>query len=128
MNLLDRKASSSEFLREDDSDIQSRQFILYILAMSNPRSLAKLMSHPACVGRTCDLMLMRFDELVLHDGHAMFLNPEVDAEVEQKKLPIEVRIPDRKIFYTHDASNWIQANWPDFDLEYQHPVTWRAGK
>lgn len=26
----------------------------------------------------------------------------------------------------HDATAWIQQNWPDFDLESNHLVTWRG--
>lgn len=32
--------------------------------------------------------------------------------------------PARRFHTLHDASAWIAHNWPDFDLEAAHPVTW----
>lgn len=40
-----------------------------------------------------------------------------DWKVEKKKV-------DKRNL--HDAATWIQQNWPDFDLETNHPVTWRG--
>ncbi len=34
--------------------------------------------------------------------------------------------PPRRFHTVHDAAVWIQQNWPDFDLEATHPVTWRG--
>jgi hypothetical protein len=34
----------------------------------------------------------------------------------------------RRFHNLHDAAAWIQQNWPDFDLETNHPVTWRSQK
>ncbi|MEZ6062048.1 MAG: hypothetical protein R3C19_17035 [Planctomycetaceae bacterium] len=32
--------------------------------------------------------------------------------------------PPRVFHSVHDAAAWIEENWPDFDLEATHPVTW----
>jgi hypothetical protein len=92
------------------------------VVMSSPRSLAKLLSHPACVAGQRDVLLTRFEELVLHDGKPVFLKPE-GADGEQ---PADEQPPPRRFHNLHDAAAWIQQNWPDFDLETNCPVTWRG--
>ena len=41
----------------------------------------------------------------------------------------DLRLPlaQRRFHNLHDAAAWIELNWPDFDLETNHPLTWRAG-
>jgi len=69
-------------------------------------------------------MLQRFEELLFHDGQAVFLKP--DSKVESAK-DIEQPAPPQRVFHNlHDAAAWIQKNWPDFDLEANHAVIWRG--
>jgi serine/threonine protein kinase len=93
-------------------------------SISSPRSLAKLLSHPACVGDQRESLLKRFEELVFYDGKPVFLKPE-GADGEQ---PAHEQRPPRRFHNLHDAAAWIQQNWPDFDLETNYPVTWRGSR
>ncbi len=116
-------------------------------AMINARSMGQLMQHPACIGEPRAWMLQRFEELVFYDGNSVFLNlPEEDCErqgqdenpssaipaanenehggLTPNRSPAEP--PPRRFHTVHDAAAWIQQNWPDFDLEATHPVTWRG--
>jgi hypothetical protein len=34
--------------------------------------------------------------------------------------------PPRRFHNIYDAAKWIEQNWPDFDLESNHPITWRG--
>jgi hypothetical protein len=85
--------------------------------------LAKLLSHPACVGEQREPLLKRFEELVLYDGKPVFLKPEA-TEGKKRKKPAGDQLPPRRFHNLHDAAAWIQQNWPDFDLETNCPVTW----
>ena len=40
----------------------------------------------------------------------------------------DLRLPlaQRQFHNLHDAAAWIEQNWPDFDLETNHPMTWRT--
>ena len=86
------------------------------MAMTNERSLASLLQHPATTGEPREFLLQRFEELVFHDGkHVLLPLPNEDGEP-----------PTRRFHNLHDAAGWIQQNWPDFDLEATHPVIWRG--
>jgi hypothetical protein len=93
-------------------------------SISSPRSLAKLLSHPACVADQRDVLLKRFEELALHDGKPAFLKPDA---TDGKKPAGDPPRP-RRFHNLHDAAEWIQENWPDFDLETNCPVTWRGSR
>jgi hypothetical protein len=91
-------------------------------AISSPRSLASLLSHPACVGTQRDALLRRFEELVLYGGKPVFSN----QESADGKQPAPDQAPQRRFHNLRDAAAWIQNNWPDFDLETNCPATWRG--
>ena len=91
-------------------------------SMSSPLSLAKLLSHPACVGEQRDVLLKRFEELIFYDGKPVFLKPDA---ADGKKAAAD-HFPPRRFHNLHDAADWIQKNWPNFDLETNCPVTWRG--
>jgi|GEM_PF-5359501 len=64
----------------------------------------------------------------IEDG-AVFLTPGSrggDGEKTRGAGAAPLAGVERRFDNIHDAAEWIQVNWPDFDLEYQHPVTWRA--
>jgi serine/threonine protein kinase len=88
-------------------------------AMSSPRDLGKLLSHPACVGKPRECLLQRFEELVCHAGKPVFLHPGAG----DGKKPASDQLSPRRFHNLHDAADWIQKNWPDFDLEASCPVT-----
>ncbi len=90
--------------------------------ISNPRSLAKLLSHPGCVGPLRQVMVLRFEELVLHGGQPVLSQ----VENQDGEPPTRGSVPQRQFHNLHDAGAWIEKNWPDFDLETNHPVTWRG--
>ena len=89
---------------------------------SNPRSLAKLLSHPGCVGTLRQVMLSQFEELALHGGQPVLSQ----AGKQDGEPPTPGSMPQRQFHNLHEAAAWIQSNWPDFDLETNHPVNWRA--
>ena len=92
---------------------------------SRTKSFATLLSHPGCVGELREWMLPRFEELVLHEGRAVFLRPEVGfEEPADATQPENIPLPPRRFHNLHEAAAWIEQNWPDFDLETNHPVTW----
>jgi serine/threonine protein kinase len=107
-----------------DSDVLEtpERFVRYI---SSPRSLAKLLSHPGCVGSRREALLQRFDELVFYDGRPVFLKPE---KSEETPVASQDPMPPRRFHNLHDAVAWIQQNWPDFDLEMNCPATWRGSR
>ncbi|HXY37297.1 MAG TPA: serine/threonine-protein kinase, partial [Planctomycetaceae bacterium] len=69
--------------------------IVVARSISSPRSLAKLLSHPACVAAEQDSLLKRFEELVLYDGKPVFLKR--DAADGHK--PADEQLPPRR-FHT----------------------------
>ena len=81
------------------------------------------MSHPFCFGDSGSYVLQRFEELVLHEGRHVFLPLDEDAPADAL-----CPTPARQFHTVHDAAAWIQKNWPDFDLETNHPVTWRPSR
>jgi hypothetical protein len=91
-------------------------------AISSPRSLARLLSHPACVGDQREALLQRFEELVFYAGKPVFSKAETDDEEQ----PAADHAPERRFHNLHDVAAWIQNNWPDFDLETNCPATWRG--
>jgi hypothetical protein len=93
-----------------------------VRSMISPRSLAKLLSHPACVGEQRDALLKRFEELVFYDGKPVFLK----ADNPEAQQPTQDQGPPRRFHNLHDAAAWIQQNWPDFDLETNYLATWRS--
>jgi serine/threonine protein kinase len=93
--------------------------------ISSPRSLAKLLSHPACVGEARDSLLRRFEELVLYDGKPVLWKP---YRLNDEEKPAAGPQPSRRFQILQQAAAWIQQNWPDFDLETTCPVTWRDSR
>ncbi len=107
-------------------------------SITSQRSLAKLLSHPACVGESRESLLTRFEELVFYDGKPVFLtirsandSSNMLAKMRSKtesaegKQPAHEQPPPRRFHNLHDAAVWIHRNWPDFDLEASCPATWR---
>jgi len=101
------------------------------IAMSNSRSIAKLLSHPGCIGEARECLLKRFEELIFHEGRHVFLVPEnsdsdSDKSATQVVTSLKPETHARRFHTIYDAADWIKNNWPDFDLEATHPVTWRG--
>lgn len=67
----------------------------------------------------------------------MITKPEGEEGADGAKTPetvaarparnADVATPERRFHNLHDAAAWIEQNWPAFDLETNHPMTWRAG-
>jgi serine/threonine protein kinase len=93
-------------------------------SISSRRSLAMLLSHPACVSDQRAYLLRRFEELVLYDGKPVLSKP---ASPDAKR-PSHDQTPPRRFHNLHDAAAWIQQNWPDFDLETNCSATWRSSR
>ncbi len=117
------------------------------MAIANQRRLALLLQHPA-VGRSHTIresMLQRFEELVLYDGQRVYLQaPTIEgfniwgyyefqlpptafgdesaASTAEPTNETPVK-PKRQFHNAHDVAEWIEKNWPDFDLDATHPVT-----
>lgn len=96
----------------------------FTASISSPRSLARLLSHPGCVGGVRQSVLQRFEELVFYDGRRMW-KPQTDRGGRSGGTSGEVE-PRHKFRNVRDAAVWIQKNWPDFDLETNCPTTWRG--
>ncbi|MEZ6125788.1 MAG: hypothetical protein R3C49_21810 [Planctomycetaceae bacterium] len=76
-----------------------------------------MLSHPGCEAEWRDLLLARFEDLVLHDGEQVVLKESEFAE-EPRRDYYENPLFERRQFQTvHDAAKWIETNWPDFDFE-----------
>ena len=143
--LLDYLALSEDYFGSRSYNLSV--FSPGVMAMTNERSLASLLQHPAATGEPLEFMLQRFEELVFHDGkHVLLPLPEPLGErqgnfenppsaipatdenehggLTPNRSPSEP--PPRRFHNLHDAAAWIQQNWPDFDLEATHPVIWRG--
>jgi serine/threonine protein kinase len=96
-----------------------------VIAIHDRKQIARLLAHPACTGEIGGILLQRFEELVLHDGKPVFLKPEPDSKASDDDKA-SITTPVRVFHNVHDAAAWIAKNWPDFDLETNHPVTWRG--
>jgi hypothetical protein len=119
-SLLDDRAVIGYFYYDTDGKRTDPRPIRIARSITSQRSLAKLLSHPACVGDQRESLLKRFEELVFYDGKPVFLKLE-SADGEQ---PTHEQTPPRRFHNLHAAAAWIQQNWPDFDLEASCPVTW----
>ena len=145
--LLDYLAQSEVWFIKpysDRVDLASIRFAT--MAMSDSHSLAVLLQHPACVGKSREWMLQRFEELVFHEGRHVLLPLPIEVGERQGGSPPsavsaadenelggltssrspEETPPPRRFHTVHAAAAWIQKNWPHFDLEATHPVTWRG--
>jgi len=106
-------------------DQKRKELLMVLLAQAlAPRSLAKLLSHPNCVGIPRERLLERFEELAFHEGRPVFF-PKLSSNSDGQT---EVSLPPRRFHSLSDAAAWIQQNWPDFDLETNCPVTWRGSR
>ncbi len=116
----------------DDNEIPNQlTCVQQLAAMQGERELARLLSHPGCVGEFRINVLRRFEELVLYDGQPVFSNPliaqlqakeeadenEADAtEAGESSADVaETALPPRRFHTVYDAAAWINENWPDFD-------------
>ncbi len=122
---LDRFAQSMDWINWDEFEhlFTVKEFIFR--TSENSDSLVTLMQHPACVDKYCEWILQRFEELVLHNGERVFLPLPKDEDESQSKTSTEPTPPPRRFQNVYDAADWIEKNWPDFDLDATMPVTWR---
>jgi len=93
--------------------------------LASSKTLARLLSHPGCVAGLREACLARFEELVLHEGRPVLLNPEApdDASPEAQANGADSVVP-RRMPHPYNAAAWIRNNWSDFDLEAEAPATW----
>jgi serine/threonine protein kinase len=90
--------------------------------LSRPQTVAKLLSHPDCVGAYRDVLLKRFDELLSQQGKPSKSAIEgVQTGGQKTKLV-------RHFQNLEDVSSWVKKNWPDFDLETNCAVNWRDSR
>ena len=142
--LLDYLAESEDYFGHSSG---MGEFAQGVIAIRNEQSLASLLQHPASTGEPREFMLQRFEELVFHDGKHVLLPlpeplgerqgndenppsaiPAADGDKHEGLTPNRSpsEPPPRRFHNLHDAAAWIQQNWPDFDLEATHSVTWRG--
>ena len=124
--LIDYVSSSTDYHVDEDGQDFYGSIRFASVAMSNPRSLAKFLSHPGCVGEPREFLLQRFEELLFHDGKHVLLSDSDSKTEGQDSKPPKPEPPPRRFHHLHDAAAWIEKNWPDFDLEATHPVIWRG--
>ncbi len=95
------------------------------LSMLNSRSMASRFQHPGCVDDLREFMLMRFEELLFHQGNSVYILVENASKSLVSPITLEKQTtPLRRISTLYDAAEWIIENWPDFDLEANQPVFW----
>lgn len=133
--VLDYLVTSMHFFSTEEGNDVVEPIRHLVFAASDPRALAKLLKHPGCNDDPREWMLMRFEELLFHEGKHVFLTlPESEAEspagdpggLKPNRSP--VKPPARRFHTIHDAAAWIEKNWPDFDLESTPEVQWRVRK
>lgn len=89
--------------------------------VNDAESIARWLMAPSCIGKLRESLMMRFEELVLHDGKPVFL-PDGGTGLDAGEA-VE-RVGDRngltrQFLTVYDAAKWIDTRWPDFDLERQ---------
>lgn len=112
---------------------------------NDPRQIVDFLCHPVASGDMLDQLLRRLEELVLRDGRSLNphetytsgfseqygMDPDrakietVDAWVTRDQKLADgadefprpmMQMPPRRRFMTiHDAAEWLEQNWPDFD-------------
>ena len=93
------------------------------LCLSNAKSVAELLKHPSCVSEIREMLLARFEELILHDGKGLFFHAPARGLSGLHEWTHDSI--DRKFKSIYDAAEWIEKNWPDFDLEATPQVSHR---
>jgi len=122
--LLNYAALSSTYL---EIDWETGPLGTCVRAVIAPRSLAWLLSHPGCVGWPREWLLQRFEELLFHNRQAVYLKPETKKDpAASPQAPAAPPPPPRRFRDLPEAAAWIAENWPDFDLEANHPAVWRG--
>jgi serine/threonine protein kinase len=119
-------AATAAFLDlcSSDSGSDPGEWALEVIRCVPARSLAKLLSHPGCVGELRARMLERFEEIIYYKSEPVFgKHEQIDG-----KSPSPKPLRTRRFNNLHDVANWIQQNWPDFDLETNCPATWRGSR
>ena len=136
--LLDFVSSNDHYYASEGGTLDYVDGTRFVaMGINEPKSIAYLLQHPGCIDRPREFLLQRFEELVFHNGERVFLplpknevvsGPTIDAArlAEETVAAAKPELPSRRFHTIHDAADWIQHNWPDFDLEATHPVTWRG--
>jgi hypothetical protein len=124
--LLDKVLTRSPFFGGSET-YNDRSTIVRAFAESlrNSKSLVRLLSHPGCVEELREVLLQRLEELLFHNGEPVYLRPTVAGKTPPAKDEGSTS-PPRRFHNIYDAAKWIEQNWPDFDLETNHPITWRG--
>jgi|GEM_PF-6310150 len=109
------------------------------VAMNDPETVATVLSHPLCVRRVQEILLLRLEEIAFHDGKHLLLSKPVATD-RQPRDPWDFNSPWSDVFNfsrlqgnapqkpnpqfstLQDASRWIEVNCPAFDLDAVCPV------
>ena len=79
------------------------------IQIRHARPLAKLLQYPGCIQFSVSILL-GLNEILFHGGKAVHNDtPEIMQRIKS----------------IYDAAEWIEKNWPDFDLEATPQVTYR---
>jgi hypothetical protein len=104
-----------------DEDLGNGSATLSIVdSMSNPKSVARFLSHPGCVGGLRESLLRRFDELVCNRGERLILKRQSSGDA---RVGTDEPAPGR-LQNIHEAANWIKNNWSDWNLDRCEAVNW----
>jgi serine/threonine protein kinase len=102
------------------------QTLDYCQVVDDATLLARRLGHPDCIGDAQEMILDRLSDLLFHDGQDVIFRPNVvDERSEGFQFDCSSLDSPRRFRSVYMLSAWIAQNWPDFDLEATHPVTWR---
>lgn len=96
--------------REQD---ELADFTRLVNAAISPSAIAPLLAHPGCESEFRDILLHRFEHLVLHGGRLL----DVPTKKSSSGTPTNRSEQPREFRTVHDASAWIERNWTDFNLD-----------
>jgi len=93
--------------------------------ITKAETIAKALGHPACHSQISGILLRRFEELILHQGSNELLHAPKPLELHEYTDTDASPESARRFKKLQDAAEWIEKNWPDFDLEATPQVTYR---
>jgi serine/threonine protein kinase len=117
-----------------DPELGEEGDLPFLSSISSPQAVTRLLSHPGCIGGARQCLLRRFEELVFYDGRPVFEQPDRIATPDlgfysvwaSSATSLPPGTPPRRFRTAYDAAEWLQKNWPDFDLDTNCPATRRG--
>lgn len=100
---------------KEDSFLVDKECLVLSKEIVDPKFAVFLMTQQNFAHHQADILLQRFEELVLFDGRNVLLETNDDATgPADKSKPAK---PNRQFLTIWDAAKWIEKNWPNYDLD-----------